>query len=190
MIRPALAWDMTIRYRRDAVGLCPSIAGLLCLTLLTTHARAQGRPSPHETTAATIDGATISVSYGRPYMKGRTIMGGLVPFGQTWRTGADEATTLVTDTALMIGGAHLPAGSYTLFTLPGMTTWKLIINSETGQTGLEHDPARDIATVDATVGTVAEPVEQFTISLNDTPAGGSLVLSWELTEVTVPFTVH
>ena len=167
-----------------------AIVSMLGLLLATVPANAQGRPSPHETTSAVVDGATISVSYGRPYMKGRAIMGDLVPYGRLWRTGADEATTLVTDTDLMFGSLHVPAGSYTLFTLPDATAWKLIINTETGQTGLEHDPAKDLGTVDAEVGSLAAPLEQFTIAIVDTPAGGNLALRWERTEITVPFLVH
>jgi len=167
-----------------------TIVSMLGLLLATVPANAQGRPSPHETTSAAVDGATISVSYGRPYMKGRTIMGDLVPYGQLWRTGADEATTLVTDTDLMFGSVHVPAGSYTLFTLPDATAWKLVINTETGQTGLEHDPAKDLGTVDTKMESLPAPVEQFTIAVVDTPAGGSLALRWERTEITVPFLVH
>ena len=90
----------------------------------------------------------------------------------------------------MFGSLHVPAGSYTLFTLPDATAWKLIINTETGQTGLEHDPAKDLGTVDAEVGSLAAPLEQFTIAIVDTPAGGNLALRWERTEITVPFLVH
>lgn len=147
------------------------------------------RASPHETVTATVDGATISVTYGRPYMKGRVVMGGLVPFGALWRTGADEATTLVTDRDLLLGGARLRAGSYTIFTVPDRSAWKVIVNAETGQSGLEHDASKDLATLDATPAALAAPVEQFTIAITDTPAGGALALRWERTEVIVPFTV-
>src|SRR5215217_3737422 len=80
-------------------------------------AQAQAPKSPHETTKATIDGATITVEYGRPSVRGRKIMGELVPYGQVWRTGADEATTLTTDKDLQIGGTSVPAGKYTVYTL-------------------------------------------------------------------------
>lgn len=160
----------------------------LAFLLAGVPARAQ-RASPHETVTADVDGAAISVSYGRPYMKGRVVMGGLVPFGAIWRTGADEATTLVTDRDLRFGGYRLKAGSYTIFTLPGQAAWKMIINAETGQSGLEHDASKDLATLDATPAALAAPVEQFTIAIADTPAGGTLALRWERTEVIVPFTV-
>lgn len=162
------------------------LAGLL---LTSVPARAQGRVSPHETVSAVIDGATISISYGRPYMKGRTIMGDLVPYGPLWRMGADEATTLVTDRDLMFGRVHLPAGSYSLFAVPGQSAWTLIVNSETGQSGLEHNAAKDLAKIDAKVGVAPTPVEQFTIAIVAAPAGGVLTLRWERTEITAPFTV-
>jgi hypothetical protein len=147
------------------------------------------RASPHETVNATIDGAKISVTYGRPYMKGRKIAGGLVPYGQVWRTGADEATTLVTDKALMFGSTHVQPGTYTLYTLPGEKGWQLIVNKQTGQWGTEYNQAQDLARIPMKVTKTAAPVEQFTIAIDDTPAGGELKLTWENSEVTAPFTV-
>ena len=79
----------------------------------SAHAQGQ-RASPHETVSATIDGAKVSITYGRPYARGRKIMGGVVPYGAVWRTGADEATTLVTDKALMFGSTRIQPGTYTL----------------------------------------------------------------------------
>jgi len=147
------------------------------------------RASPHETAGATIDGAKISITYGRPYAKGRKIVGGLVPYGQVWRTGADEATTLVTDKGLMIGGTHLNPGTYTVYTLPGETEWQLVINKQTGQWGTEYSQAQDVARIPMKVGKTSAPVEQFTIAVADTPAGGELRLSWENTQAVAPFTV-
>lgn len=152
-------------------------------------AQERQRLSPHETVSATVDGAKISITYGRPYMKGRKIMGGLVPYGEVWRTGADEATTLVTDKALMFGNTHVEPGTYTLFTLPGEKEWRLIINKQTGQPGTEYDQAQDLARVPMKVAKAPSAVEQFTIAINDTPAGGELKLSWENSDITAPFTV-
>jgi hypothetical protein len=167
-------------------------AGLLTLTFVTSlglMAQERQRASPHETTTATVDGAKISVTYGRPYAKGRQIMGGLVPYGKVWRTGADEATTLVTDKALMFGSAHVNPGTYTLYTLPGEKEWQLIVNKQTGQWGTQYNEAQDLARVPMKVSKTDGPVEQLTIAVADTPAGGELRLSWENTLVTVPFTV-
>jgi hypothetical protein len=143
---------------------------------------AQPPGSPHETITATVDGAKVSIEYGRPYMRGRKIVGGLVPYGRVWRTGADAATTLTTDAPLNIGGATVPAGKVTLYTLPSAQGWKLIINKQTGQWGTEYNEAQDLARVDLTVKTLTTPVDQFTIKIE----GGLLKLSWELTELSVP----
>src|SRR3569833_2786019 len=87
---------------------------------------------PGTATHTFADGKKITVQYSRPFAKGRKIMGGLVPFGQVWRTGANSATSFVTDTDLVVGGTNVPAGKYTIYTLPGEMAWKLIINKETG----------------------------------------------------------
>jgi hypothetical protein len=95
--------------------------------------------SPHVRAEWTVDGANISIEYGRPFLKGRAIGKDLAPFGQVWRTGADEATTLTTDKPLTFGTVKLPAGTYTLYTLPGDKAWQLIINKQTGQPGTTYD---------------------------------------------------
>src|SRR5947207_10019570 len=95
------------------------------------------RPSPPGTAEVTLKGKKITIDYSRPFMKGRKIMGELVPYGKVWRTGANEATTLTTEADVNIGGANVPAGTYTLYTLPSEGTWKLIINKQTGQSGLD-----------------------------------------------------
>ena len=154
-----------------------------------TLAQERKRASPHETTTATVDGAKISITYGRPYAKGRKIAGGLVPYGQVWRTGADEATTLVTDKALMFGSTHVQPGTYTLYTLPGEKEWQLIINKQTGQWGTEYDQKQDLGRIPMKVGKTSAPVEQLTLQIADTPSGGEIRLSWENTLATVPFTV-
>jgi hypothetical protein len=148
------------------------------------------RASPHESVKATVDGATITVDYGRPYMKGRKIMGGLVPYGKVWRTGADEATTLTTDKAIQIGGAAVAAGKYTLYTLPGENEWQLIINKQTGQWGTEYDKAQDLGRVPLKKSATSAPVEQLTIGIDKNPAGGGVLkIAWENTELSAPITV-
>ena len=131
----------------------------------------QQRPSPAGTAKATIDGATIQIDYSRPSVKGRKIIGGLVPYGQVWRTGANEATTLTTDKALEIGGLAVPAGKYTLFTLPGETEWKLIVNKQTGQWGTEYDEKQDLGRAALKKAATTAPVEQFTITLDKAGQG-------------------
>ena len=162
------------------VRMVSSLAVALALTAASISAQPPG--SPHETISAVVDGAKVSLTYGRPYMRGRKIVGGLVPYGRIWRTGADESTTLVTDAPLNIGGAAVPAGKVSLYTLPGQGGWKLIINKQTGQWGTEYNEAQDLARVDMTTRTLTAPVDQFTIKIE----GGQLKLAWELTELSVP----
>lgn len=144
------------------------------------------RPSPPGTAEVTLKGKKVTIDYSRPSMRGRKIMGGLVPYGEVWRTGANEATTLKTEAALDIGGARVPAGTYTLWTLPSEGTWKLIINKQTGQWGTQYDQKQDLARVDMQKSQTQQPVEQFTISFDK--KGGdtaSLVMEWESTRVSV-----
>ena len=148
------------------------------------------RASPHDTVKATIDGANISITYGRPYMKGRKIFGGLVPYGQVWRTGADEATILETDKALMIGPVHVNPGKVSLYTLVDPKGWKLVLNKQVGQWGTEYAQGQDLARVDMKTETLKTPVEQLTLSIDKNPAGkgGVLVIQWDTTKASVPFT--
>jgi hypothetical protein len=151
---------------------------------------AQAPASPRDTTRATVAGAEIYVDYGRPSKRGREIFGGLVPFGEIWRTGANKATHLVTSKALMFGSTMVPAGTYTLYTLPGKDGWKLIINRQTGQWGTAYDAAQDLARVDLKVSTLAEAVEQFAIRIEPRGGGGVLRLEWDRTAAEIPFMVH
>ena len=128
-----------------------------------------------------------ALSYSRPAMKGRKVMGGdLVPYGKVWRTGANEATTLTTEIDLNIGGAKIPAGTYTIYTLPSEGTWKLIINKQTGQWGTVYNQDQDLVRVDMTKSEIVVAVEQFTIALDqDTNDSADLVLEWDKTRLVV-----
>ena len=146
----------------------------------------QKRTSPRETVTRQIHGATITVVYSRPFTKDpksgetRKIWGALVPFGKVWQTGADEATTLTTDKDLEIGGTAIPAGTYSLFTIPEENGGKLIVNKQTGQWGTRYDEAQDFARVDLKKSPLNEPAEQFTISIEQNEgSGGELRLMWE-----------
>ena len=109
-----------------------------------------------------------------------------MPYGQVWRTGANAATSLKTDVDLTIGGANVPAGSYTLYTLPGTNSWKLIINKQTGQWGTEYSQGQDLARVDMKVGQLPSGMETFTISLDKTSATSAVLkLDWENTIASV-----
>lgn len=135
------------------------------------------------------DGKKISVDYGRPYMRNRKIMGGLVPYGKVWRTGANEATSFQTESALTVGETNVPAGKYTLYTLPAESGWQLIINKQTGQWGTEYDQSQDLARIPMKVQKLESPVDQFTISFDKRgPNAGVMKLEWENTSATIDFT--
>ncbi len=143
--------------------------------------------SPPGTADVTLNGKQISITYHRPFMHGRKVMGGLVPYDQVWRTGANEATALVTPVNLNIGGANVPAGKYTLYSLPSSGAWKLIINKQTGQWGTEYNQDQDLARVDMKKETLPSAVQEFTISWKKTGnSTADLVLEWENTRLTVP----
>jgi hypothetical protein len=149
-----------------------------------------GQLSPRDTARATVAGATLWVDYGRPSIRGRKIFGGVVPWGEVWRTGANAATQFKTDKALAFGGTVVPAGMYTLWTLPTQNGWTLIINSETGQWGTEHHADKDLYKIPLSVSTNDSPVERFTIHIADAGNGGQLHIVWDQTVLEAPFTVQ
>jgi hypothetical protein len=162
----------------------------LVFGLAVATAQAQRYTSPPADTSATIAGQQIRVEYYAPSMRGRKVMGGLVPYGLVWCTGANWATKITTAAALDMGGLKLPRGSYSIWTLPTTKEWTLIINSETGQFHLDYDKTRDFGRTKMNLETLPSPVETFKIQI--LPAGGNrgtLALSWENTEASVPFTV-
>lgn len=145
------------------------------------------RPSPPGTAQVELNGKKVTIDYSRPSLKGRKVGQELAPYGKVWRTGANEATTLTTEIDLNIAGVKVPAGKYTLYTLPAEGTWKLIINKQTGQWGTEYNESQDLARVDMKKSALPQPVEQFTISF-DKKSGktADLNLDWESTRVSVP----
>lgn len=152
--------------------------------------RAQ-RASPHESVSASIDGADISITYGRPYMRGRTIFGALVSYGRVWCPGADEATTLTSSKPLRIGSLLLDAPQYTLWILPSADQWQLVVSKQTGQWHTQYRPANDLGRVLLEKRAIDAPVEQLTFALRKNPGGGgAIVFTWEKTEASVPFTVQ
>ena len=167
-------------------------------------ASSTGGNSPHETISQVFDGARdnrVTIVYGRPFSKDpktgdvRKIWGGLVPFGKIWRTGADEATTLITQKPLVIGATTVPAGAYTLWTLPAEDgSAKLIINKQIGQWGAGpgiYDEKNDLARVDLKKDALEKTAEQFTMSVAKNPAGGGTIkLMWEDVQYSVAFTVQ
>jgi len=143
------------------------------------------RPSPPASAQCKFaDGKTITVDYSSPRAKARKIFGGVVPFDKEWRSGANEATTFVTTADLAIGGTPVPAGKYTLYTIPGEKSWKLIINKQTGQWGTEYNEAQDLLRASMNVSAVPA-TENFTISFHEMGKGCHLYLDWETTRAAV-----
>jgi Protein of unknown function (DUF2911) len=165
--------------------------GGLTLGLMAALGSAQmekgSRPSPPaKATCALGDGKTITVDYSSPRAKGRKIFGGLVPYGEVWRTGANEATTFVTNTDLMIGGSHVPAGKYTIFTIPNADKWTLIISKKTGEWGIPYPGSdQDLVRVDMKASKLSAPVENFSIAFEKAGGGCTMRIEWETTRASV-----
>lgn len=146
--------------------------------------------TPHVRSEWTIDGAAISITYGRVTLKGRTPGKDVDPMeGQEWRTGADEATTLVTSKPLKFGSVALPAGTYTLYTITTGGKWELIVSKKTGQWGIPYPKGEDLGRVPMAATKAASPADQLTFGIQDTAQGGTLRIDWGATSATVPFTV-
>ena len=141
------------------------------------------RPSPPATAQCKLAGGkTVTIDYSSPRKRGRNVFPDVVKYGDVWRTGANEATTFVTTADVMVGSAHVPAGSYTLFTIPGKDKWTLIISKKTGEWGTDYPGEKeDLARVDMKAGTASAPVENFTISFEKAGSGCNLKLSWDTT---------
>ncbi len=156
----------------------------------TTDLKTGGGGSPHVRTEWTIDGGNLSIEYGRPSLKGRTPGKDIDPYeGREWRTGADAATTLTTSKALMFGSLHVPAGTYTLYTIPTGGTWHLVVSKKTGQWGIPYPKGEDLGRAPMTLGKAPAAAEQLTFSIDDTPAGATLHIDWGTTRASIPFTI-
>jgi hypothetical protein len=143
----------------------------------------------------TVAGARILVDYGTPSRRGREIWGGIVPWGQLWRTGANRATHLTTSRDLVLGdpargGLVVPAGEYTLFSIPEAEGGVLIVSRQTGQNGTSYDAARDLGRVPMRRVQRSDSAERFTIEVDEAGAGGVIRLIWDRSEFVVPFTVR
>jgi hypothetical protein len=171
-----------------ATAVLVATVGTALFAQKTTEVHPGKGGSPHVKSEWTIDGAAISIEYGRPFLKGRP-ESQVMPPGQPWRTGADEATVLTTDKALKFGTLSLQPGSYTINTQPG--EWQLIIGKlgKPGQWGIPYNASLEIGRAPMKAGKTKAPVEQVTISIDDTPAGATLRVEWGSTSATIPFTV-
>jgi hypothetical protein len=183
---------------KTSVVLAALIFGTASLMAQQKKAASTGGVSPHETTSAVVDGNRVTIVYGRPFTKdpksgeARKIWGTLVPYGKVWRTGSDESTLLITQKPISLGGTTIPAGAYSLYTMPNEDgTAKLIVNKQIGQWGTQYDEGQDLARVDLKKESSNAPVDQFTMSVSKDPAGGGVIrMVWENTQFSVPFSVQ
>jgi hypothetical protein len=135
----------------------------------------------------TTENSYVKCTYGQPLKKGRTVFGQLVPYGKIWRTGANEATEITFTTNIQIGETRLPAGTYTLFSIPNKEKWTIILNSELGQWGdFTFDASKNVLTYEAAVSSNTDIYEGFTIQFEDTNNGFDMLLLWDTTKVSVP----
>src|ERR1700679_3694647 len=160
---------------------------VIAFTTVTMAQMGGGKPSP--AASATCDlggGKSIKTDYSSPRMKGRKIYGGLVPFGEVWRTGANEATTFVPSADVVVGGKTVAEGNYTIFTVPSADKWTLIINKKTGEWGIPYKYESDeLARVDMKISKLPSPVENFTIAYDKSGSGCTLRMDWETTRASV-----
>jgi len=175
-----------------------AVALLLLPVIAVAQQDKSKRPSPPGTASVTLGGKKITIDYSRPKVQDpqtgqkRKMIGEHEPYGKEWRTGANEATSFVTQADLDVGGTAVPAGSYTLYTLPEPNNkWTLIISSATGQWGIPYPgKEKDLARIPMKSGKAAQPLDQFTISFNKkSEKSADLVLAWEDWTASVPITV-
>lgn len=177
-----------------AVALATALVGFTALRAEIAPART--RVSPHETISARIDNNRVMIVYGRPYSKDpksgnvRKIWGELVPFGKVWRLGADEATLLVTQQPIELGGTLIPAGAYSLYLVPDADGAKLLVNKLIGQWGADaYNQIEEFARVDMKKDALSPALDQFVMSIEKNSAGGGIIkLGWESTQYSVTFT--
>lgn len=149
------------------------------------------RASPLDSVSFTVGSAQVKICYGRPSARGRTMVGGVAhPFGRLWRTGANEPTTIHTTAPILVGGIKVPAGSTSLYTVPGESTWEIVLNSSTEQWGDEGSydkvKASELGRAKVPGQTLKDHIEQFTIRTEPANTGLRLVLEWEKWRVAVP----
>jgi DUF2911 family protein len=174
------------------------VTSAVAVTLLSVAAHAQttvqtgpgSAGSPHVKTSWLLDGAHVSIEYGRPYLKGRP-EAQMMPLDKPWRTGADQATVLTTDKPLKFGTLNLPAGSYTLNTQPGAKSWQLLVGKlkSPGQWGIPYDASLEIGRALMKLGKTRELVEQVTYSIDRAGGTNTLRIEWGSTSASIPFTI-
>lgn len=165
---------------------------LACIFMNTDRLPLESRRSPIDSLSFTVKGNPVKICYGRPSARGRTMLGGRLPYGKLWRTGANEPTMIHTSTPLDIAGVRVPAGSYSLYTVPGESEWQIIVNRSITQWGAERYyrsevEAQEVGRVTVRSGQIEDHVETFTISSTPAAEGNALlILEWERTRVEIP----
>ncbi len=144
--------------------------------------------SPPATVENTHNGLNVKVVYCQPYKKGRVIFGDLVPYGEVWRTGANESTKISFGQDVNVAGKPIPKGDYTLWTIPTATGWTAIFNKETGQWGTSYDEKEDVLRVPIVSQVHSPMAEQFTMAFAPNGNGTDLKLFWDQTEAIIPIT--
>ena len=174
---------------RKSIIIGTALTAALALAGVAAHAQQDkaSRPSPPAKAECKLSGGkSVTIDYSSPRAKGRKIMGGLVPYGQVWRAGANEATAMTVSSDITVGGTAVPAGKYTLFTVPGEDKWSLVISKKTGEWGTAYPgPDNDLARIDMKVSKTSAPVENFTIAFDEKGGGCTLRMEWENTRASV-----
>jgi hypothetical protein len=152
------------------------------LTAATGNRRVtQNKQSPPADTSMKVGGKDVTIEYNAPSVRGRKVEGGLIPYGQVWRLGADSATTLTTDTDLKIGNLSVPKGVYTLYIAATEGGWNLVVNKQKGQWGTEYNESQDLGRVPLKLTKLSQPVETLKITMNN----GMLDIEWGSTKASV-----
>ena len=159
---------------------------ILCVVAAAQQDKSKRPSPPAQAQCKFSDGKTVTVDYSSPRMRGRKIFGGLVPYGEVWRTGANDATTFVPTADVTVDGKEVSAGKYTIFTVPEQGKWTLIINKHTGEWGIPYKyESEELARVPMQVSKTSAPVENFTISFSQNGSACTLQMSWENAQASV-----
>ncbi len=160
--------------------------GLVVLTVSAQQDKSKRPSPPAHADCKLADGTTIHVDYSSPRMNGRKIYPGLVPYGEVWRAGANEATTFVINKDVTVGGKEVPAGNYTIFVIPNADKWTLIVNKKTGEWGIPYKWESDeLLRTDMKVSPLSTSVEDFTIGFDHAGSNCILYMDWEKTRASV-----
>lgn len=163
-----------------------SAAVLAAFAVLAMPGQAQVLSPRARTSCKFADGKTITVNYSSPRMRGRKIFGDLVPYGEVWRAGADEATSFVTNVDVTVSAKDVPVGRYTVFTLPTPSKWTLIVSKQTGEWGIPYPGERyDFGRMEMKVSKLPSPLENFTISFDQAGSSCTMKLDWETTRASI-----